>query len=60
MALRELLRQQGVVILDGGIGTELERRGITINGSKLWSAQLLLDQPEVLREIHLEYYRAGG
>jgi len=34
------LDQAGVVILDGGLATELERRGADLSGP-LWSAKLL-------------------
>ncbi|KAL6750311.1 Homocysteine S-methyltransferase [Haematococcus lacustris] len=58
--LVQLLAHQPCIILDGAMGTELEARGIVINGSRLWSSQLLLDNPDVLREIHLAYLRAGA
>ncbi|KAG2433231.1 hypothetical protein HXX76_008301 [Chlamydomonas incerta] len=58
--LEPLLAEHGVVILDGAQGTELERRGINIGGSKLWSAQLLMDDPDTVRAIHLDYLRAGS
>ncbi|MEW5302578.1 MAG: hypothetical protein WDW36_005347 [Sanguina aurantia] len=48
------------VILDGAQGTELERRGLDLSHSHLWSSQLLLDDPAVIREIHLDYLRAGA
>lgn len=55
-----MLRSQPVLILDGAQGTELERRGIDLTGLKLWSAQMLLDDPAVVRDIHLAYLRAGA
>ncbi|PNW77884.1 hypothetical protein CHLRE_10g455650v5 [Chlamydomonas reinhardtii] len=58
--LEPLLAEQGVVILDGAQGTELERRGIDIGGSKLWSAQLLIDDPDTVQAIHLDYLRSGS
>ena len=60
MALRSLLSHQPVVILDGATGSELERRCIKIDDSKLWSAKLLTQDPSVLRDIHADYYRAGA
>lgn len=57
--LEELLARQGVVILDGGLATELERRGADLH-DPLWSAKLLLDAPELIRQVHLDYYRAGA
>jgi len=48
-----------VVILDGAMGTELDRRGVA-TPLPLWSAQALLDAPEVVRAIHEDYVRAGA
>lgn len=59
-AIAKLLATQGVVILDGAQGTELERRGVDLAGSRLWSAQLLIDNPDLVREITLDYLRAGS
>ena len=50
---------EGVLILDGATGTELERRGVD-TGLPLWSAGAILDAPEVLLDIHSEYLRAGS
>lgn len=47
------------VLLDGGLGTELERRGHTPLG-KLWSAALVRTNPTAIREVHREYMDAGA
>ncbi len=60
VAIAKLLATQGVVILDGAQGTELERRGVDLAGSRLWSAQLLIDNPELVRDVTLDYLRAGS
>jgi homocysteine S-methyltransferase len=57
--LDELLAQDRVVILDGGLATELERRGADLR-DPLWSAKLLVDAPELIRQVHLDYYLAGA
>ncbi|MGC2161169.1 MAG: homocysteine S-methyltransferase [Silvibacterium sp.] len=46
-------------VLDGGMATELERRGCDISGP-LWSAQVLDSSPDVIRQVHLDYLRAGA
>jgi homocysteine S-methyltransferase len=48
-----------VLVLDGGLSTELERRGHDISG-RLWSAQLLLDAPEAVLEAHHAFLAAGA
>ena len=47
------------VVIDGGLGTLLEARGHDLTSS-LWSARLLLDQPEVIRAAHAEFFEAGA
>ena len=57
--LAERLREGPCVILDGALGTELERRGARA-GLPLWSTHALLESPELVREIHADYARAGA
>ncbi len=47
------------VVLDGGLGTELERRGHAQLG-RLWSAALVRTNPEAIREVHRDYLEAGA
>jgi homocysteine S-methyltransferase len=42
--LAELLEAQGCVVLDGGLATELERRGADL-ADPLWSARQLVEGP---------------
>jgi homocysteine S-methyltransferase len=53
------LGRQRFLVLDGGLATELERRGANLR-DPLWSARVLLDQPEAIRAVHLDYLRAGA
>jgi S-methylmethionine-dependent homocysteine/selenocysteine methylase len=46
-------------LLDGATGTELQRRGVDTH-LPLWSARALLEAPEVLRAIHVDYVAAGA
>lgn len=49
----------GTVILDGGMGQEIIRRGVRqLEG--LWSASALIEAPDVVRNIHEDYIRAGA
>lgn len=47
------------LILDGGLATELEKRGYDLN-DPLWSAKILLEQPAAIRQLHLDYLHAGA
>ena len=57
--LGPMLERSGVVLLDGGLATELEARGHEL-ASSLWSARLLLDDPEAIRSAHAAYLEAGA
>ncbi len=57
--LKRFLERRGVLILDGGLATELEARGHQLDPS-LWSAKLLLDAPEAIHRLHLDYLAAGA
>jgi homocysteine S-methyltransferase len=53
------LAQQDFVVIDGGLATELERRGADLN-DPLWSAKLLIERPEMIRAVHRDYFAAGA
>jgi len=57
--LAQRLERGELVLFDGGLGTELERRGVK-TPLPLWSAQALLDAPDTLRQIHEDFARAGA
>ena len=48
-----------VVVLDGGLATELEALGFDLT-DRLWSARLLLSDPAAIEAVHLAYFRAGA
>lgn len=47
------------LIVDGALATNLETFGANLN-DPLWSCKTLLDQPSLIRDVHLSYYRAGA
>ena len=47
------------MVLDGGLATELEARGHDLR-DRLWSARLLMTDPEAIEDVHLAYFRAGA
>ena len=53
------LASRPVLLLDGGLATELERRGADLD-HPLWSARLLIERPEAIRALHLDYFLAGA
>ncbi len=46
-------------LLDGGMGQELLKRSAN-PPSKLWSAQVLMDEPGIVEAVHLNYIKAGA
>ncbi len=52
--LKGRLARRETVILDGGIGSEMLRRGVTWEGHKVES------EPDAIRSIHADYIRAGA
>ena len=47
------------IIIDGGMGTELEKSGVPMDG-KVWSARAMLSHPEMVRGVHERYIQAGA
>ena len=54
-----ILANKNFVLLDGGLATELEHRGLNLD-DPLWSGKALLENPDVIGSIHKEYLEAGS
>ncbi len=54
-----ILDHYPALIIDGALATELERRGCNLKDD-LWSAKILLEQPEKIKEVHYDYFKAGA
>ena len=57
MEFRELLNTPGPVLLDGGMGTMLQARGLSIGE---WPELAALEHPDWLEDIHRAYVEAGA
>ncbi|QBG87710.1 homocysteine S-methyltransferase [Xanthomonas oryzae] len=55
----QVLQHDGCVLLDGALATELEHRGCDLNDA-LWSARVLIEQPELIYQVHRDYFAAGA
>jgi len=53
------LSADDIVLLDGGTGSELQRRGVAMSDAA-WSGVAAFTHKDVLREIHSDYVRAGA
>jgi homocysteine S-methyltransferase len=49
----------GAMVVDGGLATELERRGADLRDD-LWSARILVDDPDAIVDVHRAYVAAGA
>ncbi|MFQ5933123.1 MAG: homocysteine S-methyltransferase family protein [Dehalococcoidia bacterium] len=58
-SLQSRLKAGEVIIMDGGTGTEIQRRDIPM-GAVTWSGEPLLASLETVRAIHEDYIRAGA
>ncbi|MEW6084189.1 MAG: homocysteine S-methyltransferase [Chloroflexota bacterium] len=57
--IESILGIQPALVIDGALATELERRGYDLKDD-LWSAKILLEQPEAIRQLHYDYFKAGA
>ena len=57
--IASILDRQPVLVIDGALATELESRGYNLKGD-LWSAKILLEQPEAIKQLHYDYFKAGA
>ena len=48
-----------VVLLDGGTSLELQNRS-TNKAPRHWSAEYLMSEPDLVRQVHFDYIRAGA
>lgn len=59
VSLSSLLERRPLLLLDGAMGTELARRGFDLR-DPLWSAKILLEAPDAVTAVHLDYLAAGA
>ena len=47
------------IIIDGGTGTDIQRRGVAMSGDT-WCAEVNITHPNIVREVHHDYVEAGA
>lgn len=57
--IQYILQHFPLMVLDGAMATELERQGADLNDS-LWSAKLLIENPEFIADVHRQYFEVGA
>lgn len=55
----QALTESPLLILDGALATELEARGCQL-ADALWSAKVLMEDPELIYQVHYDYFVAGA
>ena len=57
--IASILDLQPALVIDGALATELESRGYDLTDD-LWSAKILLEQPEAIKQLHYDYFKSGA
>ena len=57
--ITNILIQYDTMILDGALATELEKRDCDLK-DPLWSAKILMDNPDLISAVHRDYFAAGA
>ena len=57
--LSERLARGDVVIMDGGVSTEIQKQGGTMD-ARVWSGAAHMEHPDITRRVHESYIRAGA
>lgn len=57
--LADKLTAGRVVVIDGGTGTEIQRRGVPMD-AETWCAEANLSHADVVRQVHEDYIAAGA
>jgi S-methylmethionine-dependent homocysteine/selenocysteine methylase len=58
-SLSECLNNKKVLLLDGGVSTEIRRRGVALD-KNVWSGLTTKTHPDEVREVHQDYILAGA
>ena len=63
--IMDQIREGEPLLLDGGTGSELQRRGVDVlkgvdDRLQGWSATANLEYPEVVQQVHQDYLRVGA
>ena len=58
-SLSERLTNDRIVLLDGGVSTEIQQRGVALH-TDIWSGIAHKTHPDTVRQVHEDYIRAGA
>ena len=58
-SLQNILDAREIMVIDGSMSTALENMGLDLN-HRLWTARALAENPEAVKQVHINYFRAGA
>ena len=58
-SLQKTLDACPILVIDGSMSTALEKLGLDLN-HRLWTAKALAESPELVKQVHMNYFRAGA
>ena len=58
-SIKTKLENNKIIILDGGMGAELEKNGAEMD-KHMWCGKCSVDHPELVRKVHEDYINAGA
>ena len=58
-AIKTKLENNKIIILDGGMGAELEKTGAHMD-KHMWCGKCSVDHPELVKKVHEDYINAGA
>ena len=57
--LSDRLKNREIILLDGGVSTEIQKRGVSMD-DYVWSGIAHITHPEITLQVHEDYIRAGS
>ena len=57
--LGDRLARGDIILMDGGVSTEIQKQGVDMD-STVWSGIAHVTHPDITREVHESYLRAGA
>ena len=58
-SIQDILDRNRIMVIDGSMSTALEELGAD-NNSRLWTAGTLAASPDLVRQVHYNYFQAGA
>ena len=58
-SLSDRIDSNEILLLDGGVSTEIRRRGVALD-KNVWSGLATKTHPDAVRDVHVDYIRAGA